>query len=315
MATECIGVPEPIKTPIFRQEGHVTHLIENNNIDISPIHPMTSVPDYATFQQPIIAVGGGGSVARDISPRGVSIESTTEYIYLADMYNSRIQIFSQTGEHIHHFGDTHLSRPWGILVHQDSIFITDEGHQAVFLFRLSDLLMVKRAGNKGSGSKEFNRPKQLAISPNQHVYVADLYNNRLQILTTDLEFKGTLRHKTMTNPCDLKFSNNEIFVLSYTDNPSIHVFTLSGEKSRSIPNNGVEQAWFFCMDGHNNIVFSDYFDRSIKVFSPRGRLLYTIELKSRKAGMLIHPFGVTINNNRRVIFVSDNINYCIQIFS
>ena len=306
---EYIVVPGPIEIPSVRKDEEITHLIENNQHVSSPIHPMASVPDYAKFRQPIIAGGEEGSGA--INPRGVSIEATTEYIHIADMSNSRIQIFSQTGDLIQHFGSAHLYKPWGILVSQDNIFITDIGNQAIFLFRIPDLIMIKRVGSKGAGNEEFNRPEQLDISPNQQIYVADHYNNRLQILTTDLKFKDTLKHRTMTNPSDVKFSNNEIFVLSYADNPCIHVFTLSGEKSRSILDSGIEQAWFFCMDNDNNIVISDYFGCSIKVFSSRGHLLYSIGERRKTRAV---PFGVTIHN-RRVIFACSNINYCLQIFS
>lgn len=311
---EYIQVSEPIAVPTVRPEKHITHLTQNGQHDISPFYPIPSAPDYAAFKQPTFAIGEVGSVTGNIDhPRGVSIEPTSEYIFVSKFM--RIQIFSHTGDRIHHFGSPHLSRPWGILVHQDNIFVTDEGHQAIFRFRIPDLVMIKKVGNKGAGSEEFNRPKELAISPNQHIYVADQYNNRIQILTINLEFNDTLKHQTMTNPCDVKFSNNEIFVLSFTDNPCIHVFTLSGEKSRSILNNGVEQPLFFCLDGHGNIVISEYYGRSIKVFSPEGQLLHTIGQKFVNPAELSYPFGITIHNNREVICVSSNLNYCLQIFS
>ena len=42
----------------------------------------------------------------------------------------------------------------------------------------------------------------------------------------------------MKEPVDVKFTSDEMFVLSLEDNPCIHVFTLSGEKSRSIVTRG-----------------------------------------------------------------------------
>ena len=68
--------------------------------------------------------------------------------------------------------------------------------------------MVKRVGKRGSENEGFESPTQLAISPNQHLYVADEDNHRIQILSTDLAFQDSLRHQTMTKPVDVKFTNN-----------------------------------------------------------------------------------------------------------
>ena len=172
---------------------------------------------------------------------------------------------------------------------------------------------------EGSGNEEFDSPRQLAISPNQHLYVADTGNNGLQILSANLSFQGSLRHHTMSQPVDVKFSNNEMFVLSWNDNPCIHVFNLSGKKSRSIVTRRwigmqVKGALFFCLDGHNNIVISDWSANNIKVFSPEGDLLHTIGQQGQQVGMFHSPKGIAINNNK-LICLSDNSNFCLQIFS
>ena len=297
-------------------EGHISRLGEIVQLDIPP-----AVPDYAAFLQPSVAVGKKGSAPGELNwPRGVTIEQASGHIYVADMFNSRIQIFSETGECLNQFGDQHLKKPWGILIYQDSIFVTDMGLHAIFRFKLSDLTMIKRVGKKGSGKKEFTLPRQLAISPNQLLYVPDDSNNRIQILSTDLTFLDSLRHPIMTSPVDVKFTNNEMFVLSFVDNPCIHVFTLSGEKSRSLVTRGgigmqVSGALFFCLDGLNNIVISDWSAHDIKVFSPAGDLLHKIGQEGHQAGMFYYAYGFAILNNTKLVCVSENENFGLQIFT
>ncbi|KAI6649096.1 hypothetical protein LOD99_6817 [Oopsacas minuta] len=300
-------------------EEHISRLGEINQHEIPPIPPMPVIPNYSAFQQPIVAVGEQGSAPGHLKyPQGVTIEPESGHIYVADMNNSRIQIFSQEGHHLYIFGDRHLSQPWGILIHEDNIYVTDIGYHAIFLFKLPDLTMIKRVGKRGFGGEEFNQPSQPAISPNQHLYVPDCNNNRLQILATNLVFKDTLRHKTMKSSVDVKFTNNEMFVLSSVDNLCIHVFTLSGEKSRSLLTSGigkqVKAANFFCLDGYNNIVISDYYAHKIKVFSPEGDLLHTIGQFGHEAGRLYSPAGIIIHNNK-LICISSNKNFGLQIFS
>ena len=298
-------------------EEHIAHLGEIVRLEIPPIPPMPEIPNYAAFQQPLVAVGKIGSAPGEFKgPRGVAIEAESGHIYVADMKNLRIQIFSQTGDYLNQFGQ--LIKSYGILIHQDNIYVTDIYH-AISLFKLPDLIMIKRVGKRGSGNEEFNDPRQLAISPNQLLYVADEYNNRIQILSANLDFQGSLEHQTMTRPVDVKFSNNEIFVLSHDDNPCIHVFSPSGEKSRSLVTRGeigmqVKRALFFCKDEQNNIVISDYLAHNIKVFSAAGDLLHTIGQRGHGGGMFDSPFGIAINNNK-LVCISQNRNYGLQIFS
>lgn len=284
-----------------------------------------SVPQYSEFKQPIVSFGKQGSAPGKLNrPLGVSINPTTNHIYVSEWGSSRIQIFSQTGDYLYHFGNTHLIRPWGILIHQDNMYVTDVWYHAVFLFRLLDLTMMKRVGKEGSGREEFNIPRQLAISPNQHLYVTDQNNNRLQILTTNLKFEIPLKHQTITSPIDVKFSINELFVLSIRDNPRILVFTRSGDKSRKLVTTGIRMnlhifhsitpSSFFCLDTHDNILISSYFDHNIKVFSPEGDLLHTIGKGGEEAGEFHYPTGIAILDYDKLICLSMRSNFAIHIF-
>ena len=301
-------------------EEHIVRLGEIVRLDIPPILPMPEIPNYAALQQPSVAVGKKGAGPGEFNwPKGVSIETETGHIYVVDKNNSRIQIFSQTGDYLNQFGYQQMIKPWGILIHQDNIYVSDLGHDAIFLFKLPDLTMMKRVGKHGSGYEDFNHPRQLAIFPNQLLYVPDERNHRLQILSVNLDFQGSLKHRTMTQPVDVKFSNNEIFVLSRVDNPCLHVFSLSGEKSRSLVTRGmvgmqIERAYFFHLDKRNNIVISDFNSDTIKVFSPAGDCLHTIGQKGQEAGMFDSPHGIAINNNK-LVCISNNKIFGLQIFS
>ena len=223
---------------------------------------------------------------------------------MADMENTRIQIFSQTGDYINYFGDTHLLNPWGILIHQGNLYVTDVRHHAVFLFRLPDLTMMK----EGTGREEFNYAKQLSISPNEQLYVPDQYNNRIQILTTDLKFENKLRIRSMTHPCNVNFSNNEMFVLNRIDNFCIHVFTLSGVMVRSLVTRVYEIKLgnqVFLLFGRTRQHYHQRRSRySVKVFSQNG------QEKGEDIDTLYLPFGIAIHNNK-LICVS---NMCIWVY-
>lgn len=283
----------------------------------------SEIPKYAAFQHPTVVAGKLGSAPGEFKwPRGVAIEDQTGHIYVTDMGNSRVQVLSQAGEYINAFGATRLASPYGIMIQREQAYVTDYRHHAIFLFQLPELRMIKRVGQRGSGKEEFHNPCQLAVSPNQHLYVADLQNNRIQILTTKLTFKDSLQHQTMTLPVDVKFSKSEMFVLSVSneDNPcTIHLFTLSGERSRSLFTRGngmrVSLAFFFCLDRHDNILISNCSGNNIEVFSPEGHLLHKILGYRGRTTQLCSLRGLAVSDNNKLICVSDLKDFSILIYS
>ena len=71
---------------------------------------------------------------------------------------------------------------------------------------------------------------------------------------------------------------------------------------------------FFCLDPLNNFVLSDFRSHSLRVFSPEGNLLHTIGREGHQPGMFSYPTGVAITPNGRLVCVSYNENYGLQIF-
>ena len=72
---------------------------------------------------------------------------------------------------------------------------------------------------------------------------------------------------------------------------------------------------FFCFDALNNFVISDEESHSIRVFSPEGNLLHTIGREGHEQGMFTHPMGVAVTPNGKVVCVSRNENYGLQLFN
>ena len=71
---------------------------------------------------------------------------------------------------------------------------------------------------------------------------------------------------------------------------------------------------FFCWDPLNNFIISDCNSHSFRVFSPEGNLLHTIGREGHQPGMFNSPYGVAVTPNRRLVCVSQNENYGLQIF-
>ena len=280
------------------------------------------VPHYATCHTPVVATGKEGVAPGELNwPCGVAIHEEIHQIFVANYANNRVEIFSETGEFFHQLGVGQLSEPWGIAIHGDSIYVSCLGEHTVSKFSLTELCRVRRIGGRGSYNGQFKYPSQLTTDPIGRVFIADSGNYRICIHDPDLNHLRNITHPSMSRPRDVKVSRDRLYVLCPEDNPCLLVLTLEGDKLHSLVTLGegmvVLYPWFFCFDSLNNFVISDRSSRSIRVFSPEGNLLHTIGREGHQEGMLYHHLGlgVAVTPNGRLVCVSGNKNYGLQIFN
>ena len=281
--------------------------------------PVASVPRYATFHTAIVATGKEGSDPGELYwPFGVAIHKDTHQIFVANYQNGRVEIFSETGEFLYQLGVGQLSSPCGIATHGDSVYIGNWLAHTVSKFSLAEMCLVKRIGGRGSDNGQFKSPAQLTTDPIGRVFIADYNNNRICIHDPDLNHLRNITHQSLSLPSDVKVSRDRIYVLCPVNNPCMFVLTLDGNKLHSLITCGegmdVLGPYYFCLDTLNNFVISDSGSDSINVFSPEGNLLHTIERERHQPRMICFPQGVAVTPNRRLVCVSANINYGLQIF-
>ena len=275
------------------------------------------VPHYTTCHTSVVATGKEGDDPGEfLYPRGVAIHEETHQIFVANCFNNRVEIFSESGVFFHQLGVGQLSLPSGIATHGDSVYVSCFGDDTVSKFSLTELCLVRRIGGEGSGNGQFNYPRQLTTDPIGRVFIADINNNRICIHDPDLNH---LRNITMSIPFDVKVSRDRLYVLCPDNNPCMLVLTLEGDELHSLITCGegmdVLEPDFFCFDPLNNFVLCDWKSHSIRVISPEGNLLHTIGREGHQQGMFYNPKGVAVTPNGKLVCVSENGNYGLQIFS
>ena len=281
------------------------------------------IPNYPALLEPQISVGKRGKGQGELNwPIGIAFDERTQLIYVANSPysdNSSIIVFSVTGEYINTFCEGQVKSPVGIVINGDEVYVSDSDLNSIFHFKLPGFQLITKVGKKGTGKGEFYFPHQLTVAPNGSVFVADMYNNRIVVMTQKLEFLKTIKHTSMTVPSDVKLLDNKVFVLSYSDNPCLHVFSQSGEKLRSFitcdmqGNEQVKGGYSFCFDKQQNILISDHFDHSIKVFSQEGALLHTLG-HTQEEEKKIEPRGIVVTNDSKIICASTYTKFGLHIF-
>ena len=278
------------------------------------------IPNYGTFQIPTSVTGKQGRAHGELNwPRGVAINEATNQIFVANCDNHRIDVFSETGEYLNHLGEGELDSPWGIAIHENILFVSSYFSHTISKHSLTDLSLVKEIGGMGSNNGEFKYPRQLTTDPNGHVYIADTGNNRICVLGTDLHHMRNITHQSISQPFDLKLSHDRIYILCPDKNPCMLVLSIEGDMLHSLISRGegmdVLRPWFFCLDRNNNFVISDRETHCIRVFSPAGDLLHTIGREGHQQGMFYQPKGIAITPNGKLVCVSHNENYGLQLYS
>ena len=113
--------PTPIPFPHFD-----TSLLEDLLQKIEKFGSLQDVaPAYRTKVHPIRSIGKKEKGRVELNgPRGVAIDGKGT-IFIADMWNSRIQLVSLEGQFIREFGKRELIWPHSIALYNDWLFVTD----------------------------------------------------------------------------------------------------------------------------------------------------------------------------------------------
>ena len=276
-------------------------------------------PNYDTFSLKVSVGSYGSSAGEFAGPEGVAVNMSTNEIFIADSENGRVQIFSENGNFVNEFGKGVFKLPYGVAIDNSLVYVTDWGHNCVFKYKVPQLKHIQRVGGKGSGNFGFNMPREITISGDGKVYVADCNNHRVKVFDKEFETVYHIKHKNLVYPSDIKTKEQLVYVLTSKSEWCIHIFTPNGDYIHAFLSQGrnsdVMKSRFFCFDSELNFVVSDMEENNIKIFSKEGELLHTIGDKGILVKTFYQPQGVAMLPNGKLICISHNYKSVLQIFA
>ncbi|KAI6657051.1 PEP-CTERM domain protein [Oopsacas minuta] len=296
----------------------VNLLIDNNNLldevnKLGKLLEKAGVIDYTNTKQPLVSVCESGNRNEQLYwPRGVTADKKTGNIYIADAGNHCVKVFDSTAKYIFKFGDSkgesEMNYPKGLTICGNRILISQYSN-CIMNYQL-DGKFISKVGKDGKGNLEFNNPWGITINKlNGDVYICDVSNNRIQILSENLHFKSQFGRAILTYPRDIKINRDNIFILDES-NPCLHIFNKDLVLQKNIISIGkgkqVISPLFFFLDNSDNILISDYGSNSIRIFNSKYECIHTISIPE--------PSGITVDDKDRIIVVSYANKNCLQIF-
>jgi DNA-binding beta-propeller fold protein YncE len=213
-------------------------------------------------------------------------------------------------------------KPWcnGISVSGDgcTLLVSDgvpSGSHAIHEFSIVDGLRRRVIGGRGGGPLQFVLPCQVFIAPDGFVFVADSFNNRVQVLTPTLDFHSTIGKGQLQSPVGV-CADADVVVVSEFDVHRIAVFNRSGGallRRLGSVGRGSGQLSHPCgvcfMSGDRHVAVADFGNHRVSVFSVDGEFIHHVGV-----GALNGPKGVAASAFDELV-VADTGNRCLRVFS
>ena len=151
---------------------------------------------------------GNGPLQFDI-PLGITVHPTTGQIFIADMYNHRIQVLNKDLTYSHSFGKKGLSpkqlnQPYDVTFDNEGcLYVADFSNHCIKKFTPTGQY-ISRFSSEGSNPGQITNPTSIHIDNN----VSEYGNNRISIFDTNGCFihcfgKYGSGEKDFNNPCGI----------------------------------------------------------------------------------------------------------------
>ena len=276
--------------------------------------------DYASKKDPILTVCRKGVKQRQFETAlGIALDEKHKHIYVCDHSNKRVQVLGMAGEFLKEIGVGELMRPWGIVVRDTHVLVTDIYHCLLVKYCKQNLVVVSKVGGYGNEEGKLIWPGGLAVDQNGDIFVADTLNHRISVFTEELKFKICFGKGKLKHPKDVNLTTECVIVMDHSPN-CIHFMRRDGQFTSSIISQGygdgclVFNADFFCLDHSGNIIISDRKHDSIKIFSKEGEMIHSIGTHGLMKGQFIKPKGICVNWRGVIYVVSENPEQVLQAF-
>ena len=206
-------IDEELETIVMPARPNLVRFVCDKNKLMSEVNELcklvkrVSQIDYKSKTQSVISVCDKGTGNQQLNwPYGVTVDHNTGNIYVADTLNHCVKVFNNTAKYLLKFGDGKgegkMSSPKGLLIRGNTVFVS---HSHCILVYQLDGKFVSSIGSKGSGELQFNYPYGLSTDEyNNDIYICDYNNNRIQIISENLQFKSQFGKDTLHCPRDIK---------------------------------------------------------------------------------------------------------------
>jgi sugar lactone lactonase YvrE/TolB-like protein len=178
-------------------------------------------------------------------------------------------------------------------------------------------------GRPGSGSGDFVKPCGIAADGLGNIYVADTYNNRIQVFDNSGTFMKAWGQEgtgsgSLARPWDVAVDSESIVYVADTYNHRVQRFDANGVYLGQWGQKGKGSGDFYFLSGiavgpDGTIYTVDAKLNRVQVFDNQGRFLRSWGNKGKGTGSFVAPLGLTVDGSGNV-YVADSKMRRVQKF-
>lgn len=292
-----------------------------------PGGPIIGVPysgSTSTTLRFALAWGRQGVGSGDfLKPFGIAADSSGN-IYVADTYNSRIQVFDSSGTFMKSWGQKgtgsgNLARPWDVTVDSEgTVYVADTYNCRVQKFDVNGVYLGQW-GQKGKGSGDFAFLSGIAVGPDSAIYTVDAKLNRVQVFDNQGRFLRSWGNKgkgsgSFVSPFGLTVDGNGNVYVADSKMRRVQKFDSQGRFLAAFTDRLTYPVDVAIDQASGNLLILDAASHLIWEMSPTGQNLRSYGGPGRSSGQFVEPYGLCADGASNV-FVADTGNCRVQKFS
>ena len=188
-------------------------------------------------------------------PAGIDVSANGE-VYVANFSNHCVNVFREDGTFIRTIGKRKLWCPSDVLVHSNGlVYVAGALNYHIAVFSQEGEL-VRTFGSQGGGKGEFQLPRGVAVSPdNHHLYVSDQDNHRVQVFTLEGWYVREFGTGQLKSPFGLTVTSDGSVLVADRKNNCVAVFDKKGKLVHSI---AVEDPTGLAIDSRGDLLVTSY---------------------------------------------------------
>lgn len=279
----------------------------------------------------------GSGDGQFMSPYGIAVADDGR-VFVADRGNYRIQVFAPQadGTYVYQTQWKSYYATYVAVADDGTVFVTGNGIQVFTQQDDGTYVYQIQWSSFGSGDGQFDSPFGVAVARDGTAFVADVYNNRIQVFARQGD--GSYVYQTQwgsqgrgdgqfNTPYDVAVARDGTVFVVDGSNSRIQVFARQSDGTYAYQtqwgNMGRDDGQFTYSYGiavadDGRVFVADTGNNRIQVFAKRTDGTYAFEsswgYEGKRDGLLRSPSGVAVARDGRV-FVADMGNHCIKVFA